>query len=92
MSKLDKNYNWNGRYKVVKELEKRRYSLSGKGPEALYLFKEDNDFIRYAIIDDNFGMPALANTSDSEYSKQLRLEVVDILNNLVNDGFIEKCK
>jgi hypothetical protein len=91
MSALDKNYNWNGNYKLKKELKETVFKVTNlKYPEKLYLFVQDDNTIDYAVIDEYFGMPALANTHDGEYSIEVRKNVVDILNKLEEDGYIEK--
>lgn len=91
MSKLEKNYNWNGEYRLISKLEKTRFKVSDKKyPEYFYIFIEDNNTLRYTIIDDNFGMPALANTMDTEHSLKLRAEAIHILDELEKLNIIEK--
>lgn len=88
MSKLDSMYNWNGNYKLLKNLEQSSFRVGDNYPEIFFIFQEDN-FIRYTIIDDNFGMPSLANNTDFPYSLKLRKRCIDILNKLEEDGFIQ---
>lgn len=95
MSKLDEMYNWNGNYKLKKELKITRYKISDlKYPEYLYLFVKIDDngdkYIKYSVFDDNFGYPALCNVHKGDYSKKVRAKVVDILNELELNGYIEK--
>ena len=91
MSKLDKNYNWNGEYILLKPLEQKRFKISNLNyPEYLYIFINDDKTIRYTIIDDKFGMPSLANTSNTTHALELRDNSAYILNHLVYKEFIEK--
>lgn len=91
MSKLEHNYNWNGEYILLKKLEKRRFKISDLSySESFYIFIEDDNKLRYSILDDNFGMPSLANTMDTEHSLTLRARCIAILDELVKDKFIQK--
>lgn len=91
MSQLDKMYNWNGDYKINRELPERRYKVSDlEYPEYLHISLNEDNTIRYSIIDEYFGHPALANTHEGEYSKELRARVIEILDNLEKESYIEK--
>lgn len=89
MSCLESMYNWNGKYKLLKKLETKSFKVGDKYPEIFFIF-EDGEFIRYSIIDDNFGMPSLANNTDTPYAIKLRDRSVEILNRLEKEGFISK--
>lgn len=89
MSKLEINYNWFGEYKLLKKLDITRFKISDlQYPEYLYIFTNDDNTIRYTIIDDNFGMPSPGNTSDTSHAIKLRRKCVDILSNLEENGYI----
>ena len=95
MSALAEMYNWNGDYKLNKELKNRRYKVSDLDyPEYLHIFIDEYDncekYIRYSVFDEKFGYPALANTHNGEHSIKIRARVVDILNKLEVEGYIEK--
>ena len=91
MSQLDKMYNWNGNYKIKRELVERRYKVSElKYPEYLHIFLNEDNTIRYSIIDEHFGYPALANTHEGKHSIELRAKVVEVLDSLEKEGYIEK--
>lgn len=91
MSSLLEMYNWNGNYKLKKNLPQKIYKINNlKYPEYFHIFIEDNGHIRYSIIDEKFGYPALANTHNGEYSIKMRAKVVEILNKLESEGYIEK--
>ena len=91
MSKLKNKYNWNGEYILLKELEETRFKISNLDySESLYIFINDDNTIRYTIIDDSFGMPSPANTSDTPHAIELRDNSIYILNRLVYKGFLEK--
>ena len=91
MSKLENNYNWNGEYVLLKKLKEHRFKISNLDyPEYFYIFINDDNTLRYTIIDDKFGMPSLANTMDAPHAVNLRKNSIYILDNLVYEGFIEK--
>lgn len=89
MSELDSMYNWNGTYKLLKKLDKSSFKVGDNYPEIFFIF-EDEETIRYTIIDDNFGMPSPANNSNVPYALKLRRRSITILNQLEIDGFIKK--
>lgn len=92
MSKLDRMYNWNGEYKLLKDLEDKIYKVSNLDyPEFFYIFtNNEDDTIRYSIIDENFGMPCLANTENTEHALELRTKSIEVLDYLELKGYIEK--
>ena len=45
--------------------------------------------LKYEIIDDSFGQPSPANYHNGEYAKKLRKRSSDILQKLINEGYIE---
>lgn len=92
MSQLNKLYNWNGRYELIKEIEKRWFNVGDGYPEIFFIFYEENNKIRYTIIDDNFGMPSLANNLNTPYAKKLRQRSIEILDELEQQGYIKKIK
>ena len=81
------------KFKVLKELPKGRIYMKIGGnlseyPE-YFLAYEENGMLEYKIIDDNFGMPSIANTSDSHFAKNLRRLCSGYLKELVMLGYIE---
>lgn len=93
MSKLDKNYNWNGEYELLRNFKRRRFEVSDlKYPEYFHIFINEDNTLRYTIIDENFGMPCLANTMDVPHAIKLRNNCIKILNDLELDGCIKKIK
>ena len=93
MSKLDKNYNWNGEYELLRNFKRRRFEVSDlKYPEYFHIFINEDNTLRYTIIDENFGMPCLANTMDVQQAIKLRNNCIKILNDLELDGCIKKIK
>lgn len=82
------------RFRVLKELPKGRiymkigYSIPNDFPE-YFLAYEENGILEYKIIDDNFGMPSIANTSDSHYARNLRRLCNGYLKELIKLGYIE---
>ena len=91
MNKLEEMYNWNGIYKAEKSIDKLRFKVSDTDyPEYLNIFIEDNGNIRYSIIDEKFGFPALANTHNGDYSIKARAKAIKILDTLEKEGFISK--
>lgn len=88
---MEKMYNWNGEYKLLKPLECSRFKVSDlKYPEYFYIFENEDETIRYSIIDEEFGYPALANNHEGEHGKKLRKESVQVLNMLESEGYIKK--
>lgn len=93
MSKLDKNYNWNGNYELLRDFKKKRFKVSDLDyPEYFYIFINEDNTLRYTIIDDNFGTPCLANTMNVSHAIKLRENSMKILNDLEIDGCIRKIK
>lgn len=91
MNALSNMYNWNGTYKLKKDLAKNRFKVSDLDyPEYLNIFVDEDKYIRYSVIDEKFGYPALANTHNGEFSKKVRRKVVEILDELELGGYIEK--
>ena len=75
-------------FKVLKELPRIFEKVGYNYPE--YFWARDKDgLLRYYIIDDNFGYPSLANTDNGDYAKKLRRRSSDILQKLLNEGYIE---
>ena len=56
--------------------------------EYFYVY-EENGMLEYKIIDDNSGMPSIANTSDSHFAKNLKRLCSGYLKELVMLGYIE---
>lgn len=94
MSKLNKLYNWNGDYELLKEIEKeKRWRNVGDGyPEIFFIFYDEDKEIRYTIIDDNFGFPSLANELNTPYAIKLRKRSIQVLDELEKQGYIKKIK
>ena len=63
-------------FKILKELPKGRIYMKIGGSlsehEEYFYAYEENGMLEYKIIDDNSGMPSIANTSDSHFAKNLR--------------------
>ena len=57
--------------------------------EEYFYAYEENGMLEYKIIDDNSGMPSIANTSDSHFAKNLRRLCSGYLKELVMLGYIE---
>lgn len=80
-------------FRVLKELPKGRIYMKIGGSLSEYpeyfLAYEENGMLEYKIIDDNFGMPSMANTSDSSFAKGLRKLCSGYLKELVMLGYIE---
>ena len=102
---LDKMHNWNGEYRLLKEIEQVNFKISNsKYIESFYILvdcnSEDsecfsvcsypNKLIKYTIIDELFGMPSLANTENTNHAIKLRQKSIKILDKLESEGFIEK--
>lgn len=94
MSKLDKLYNWNGQYKLLKKIEREKtWRNVGDGyPEIFFVFCDENNNVNYTIIDDNFGYPALANELNTPYAIKLRKRSIKMLDELEQQGYIKKIK
>lgn len=80
-------------FRVLKELPKKRIYMKIGGnlseyPE-YFLAYEEGGMLEYKIIDDDFGMPSMANTSDSNFAKNLRRLCSGYLKELVMLGYIE---
>lgn len=91
MSALNEMYNWNGIYKLKKDFEPKRYKVSDLDyPEYLHIMMDKDDYIIYTVFDEKFGYPALCNTHKGEYSVKVRGFVVEILDKLESEGYIEK--
>lgn len=82
------------KFKVLKELPKKRIYMKIGGmdissyPE-YFLAYEENGMLEYKIIDDNFGMPSMANTSNTHFAKNLRRLCSGYLKELIALGYIE---
>lgn len=91
MSELNKNYNWNGEYELLRDFKMKRFKVSDlKYPEYFHIFINEDNTLRYTIIDENFGMPCLANTMNVPHAIKLRNNCIKILNDLELDGCIKK--
>ena len=75
-------------FKVLKGLPKIFEKVGNDYPEYFWAY-EKNGLLQYCIIDDNFGQPSPANTSNSDYAKKLRNRSSKILKNLVKEEYIE---
>lgn len=84
---MKENYNWNGKYKILKSLDKWVYKL---GEFELLMFNEYKGDLVYSIHDSMFGYPSLANTMDTEYALQMRQKTVCILDELVENKYLER--
>lgn len=86
-------YNWNGDYEVIKPIEnhKRMQVVGDNYPEIFWIY-EEKGLLEYCIMDDNFGMPSLANNSNTPYAKKLRQRSIKILDELEQQGYIKKIK
>ena len=80
-------------FRVLKELPKGRIYMKIGGSLSEYteyfLAYEENGMLEYKIIDDNFGIPSMSNTSDSSFAKGLRKLCSEYLKELVMLGYIE---
>lgn len=57
-------------------------------PEYFIAYEKDNE-LEFYIIDDNFGQPSPANWCDTPYAKKLRKRSENILQRLMNEGYIK---
>lgn len=80
-------------FKVLKELPKGRIYMKIGGSlsehEEYFYAYEENGMLEYKIIDDNSGMPSIANTSNSHFAENLRRLCSGYLKELVMLGYIE---
>ena len=76
------------KFKVLKDMPNKYEKVGDNYPEYLWVYSE-RGMLKYEIIDDNFGQPSPANYHNGEYAKKLRKRSSDILQKLINEGYIE---
>ena len=76
------------KFKVLKDMPNIYEKVGDNYPEYLWVYSE-RGMLKYEIIDDNFGRPSPANYHNGEYAKKLRKRSSDILQKLINEGYIE---
>lgn len=74
-------------FEVLKELNDIFKKVGDNYSEYFFAYEEDG-LLNYCIIDDNFGMPSPANYDNGDYAKKLRKRSSDILQGLVDKGYI----
>lgn len=72
---------------VLKELPNIFKKVGDNYPEYFWAYEENGE-LEYCIMDDNFGQPSPANHHDGIYAKKLRQRSSDILQELIDDGYI----
>ena len=78
-------------FKVLKELP-NVYKLVGDGYPEYFWAYEENGFLEYCILDDDFGQPSPANHVDTPYAIKLRTRSEEILRELEREGYIEEIR
>ena len=86
-----KNNMFGRKFKVLKELPCIYKSVGDNYPEYFWAYEENGE-LDYCIMDDNFGQPSPANTHEGEYAKKLRNRSSKILEELIEEGYIELVK
>lgn len=76
------------KFKVLKDIPNIYEKVGDNYPEYLWVYSE-RGMLKYEIIDDSFGQPSPANYHNGEYAKKLRKRSSDILQKLINEGYIE---
>lgn len=77
------------RFKVLKDMPNIYKKVGDNYPECFWAYSEGG-MLKYEIIDDNFGQPSPANYHDGEYAKKLRKRCSEILECLIEEGYIEE--
>ena len=77
-------------FRVLKEMA-FVYEKIGEGKYApeCFMAYNDNGLLEYCIMDDRTGQPSPANTVVSPYAIKMRTKALEILVDLLNEGFIE---
>ena len=81
------------KFKVIKRLPFGKIYMKIGGNASTYseyfFAYESEGMLEYKIIDNDFGMPSLANTDDGSFAKHLRKLCSGYLEELIMLGFIE---
>lgn len=73
-------------FKVIKEFDSKFIRIGTS--EEFYAF-EKNGNLEYGILDRLFGQPSAANWVDNPYSESIRKQASDILQEMIDKGYIE---